>query len=89
MNDKISRLEALKKKQAQLQARIQKLEAMDKVKKRKEDTRRKILIGSYFIDKAMQDGTMDELYQGMQQYIKRDNDKVLFKSVFEEECTDA
>ena len=40
------RLENLKKKKEQLSARIQQIEAREKSKQRKQDTRRKILLGS-------------------------------------------
>lgn len=78
MKHKSSRLENLKKKEAQLKAKIQKLESLEKSRERKQDTRRKILIGSYFIHQAKQEGRLDELYQQLHQYIKRDNDKELF-----------
>ncbi|HAU2041529.1 TPA: mobilization protein, partial [Legionella pneumophila] len=58
MSEKQSRLDALKKKQEQLRAQIQKLESLEKSRERKRDTRRKILVGSYFIDKANQEGTL-------------------------------
>ncbi|WP_242604496.1 mobilization protein [Legionella gresilensis] len=78
MSDKHSRLEILKKKQEQLRVQIQKLESLEKSRERKRDTRRKILIGSYFIDKAIQEGTLFDLYQQMDNYIKRNTDRELF-----------
>ncbi|WP_419421451.1 mobilization protein (plasmid) [Legionella sp. D16C41] len=78
MSDKHSRLEILKKKQEQLRVQIQKLESLEKSRERKRDTRRKILIGSYFIDKASQEGTLFDLYQQMDKYIKRNTDRELF-----------
>ena len=50
MNEKCSKIETLKQKKEQLNARIQKLEALQKSRERKRDTRRKILIGAYFMD---------------------------------------
>jgi hypothetical protein len=79
MGDKQSRLELLKKKQEQLKAQIQKMESLEKVRERKRDTRRKILIGSYFIDKANQEENLFDLYQKMDSYIKRDADRELFQ----------
>ncbi|MCW8445688.1 mobilization protein [Fluoribacter gormanii] len=78
MSEKQSRLDALKKKQEQIRAQIQKLESLEKARERKRDTRRKILIGSYFIDKANQEGTLFDLYQQMNHYIKRNADRELF-----------
>ena len=45
---------------------------------RKIDTRKKILIGSYFIEQAMMDGTFEELKQKMSDFLTRDNDRALF-----------
>ena len=79
MSDKQSRLDALKKKKEQLNAQIQKLENLEKSRDRKRDTRRKILIGSYFIDKANQEGALFDLYKQMDKYIKRNADRELFQ----------
>ncbi|HAU2056269.1 TPA: mobilization protein, partial [Legionella pneumophila] len=49
-----------------------------KSRERKRDTRRKILVGSYFIDKANQEGTLFDLYQKIDKYIKRNADRELF-----------
>lgn len=78
MSEKQSRLNALKKKQEQLRAQIQKLESLEKSRARKRDTRRKILVGSYFIDKANQERTLSSLYQQIDKYIKRNADRELF-----------
>jgi hypothetical protein len=79
MNEKQSRLDALKKKQEQLRAQIQKLESLEKSRDRKRDTRRKILLGSYFLDKAGEEGTLDSLFQQMENYLKRNTDRELFQ----------
>ena len=79
MNEKQSRLDALKKKQEQLRAQIQKLESLEKSRERKRDTRRKILVGSYFIDKANQEGNLPTLFQQLEQYLKRNTDRELFQ----------
>jgi len=47
MSEKQSQLDVLKKKKEQLSVRIQKPEALQKYRKRKCDTQRKILIGAY------------------------------------------
>ena len=79
INAKQSRLDTLKKKQEQLRAQIQKLESLDKSRERKRDTRRKILLGSYFLEKANEDGSLDSLYQQMEHYLKRNTDGELFQ----------
>ena len=79
MDKKISKIDALKIKRERLQAQIQKLEASEKSRERKQDTRRKILVGSYFIDKAKEEGGVESLYQLMGDYLKRESDKQLFQ----------
>ena len=79
MDKKISKIDTLKIKRERLQAQIQKLEASEKSRERKQDTRRKILVGSYFIDKAKEEGGIESLYQLMGNYLKRESDKQLFQ----------
>ena len=79
MDKKISKIDALKIKRERLQAQIQKLEASEKSRERKQDTRRKILVGSYFIDKAKEEGGVESLYKLMGNYLKRESDKQLFQ----------
>jgi len=53
--------------------------SLEKIQERKQDARRKILIGSYCIHKANREGTLVDLYQEMDNYIKRNADRALFK----------
>lgn len=46
---------------------------------RKEDIRRKILIGSYYLEKATLDNQLDKLNKLMDNYLTRDSDRKLFK----------
>ena len=79
MSEKQSQLDSLKKKKEQLSAKIQKLEALQKSRERKRDTRRKILIGAYFMDKATEEGSLDSLFQQLDGYLKRNSDRELFQ----------
>ena len=72
-------LDLLLEKKKQLEARILKLEASKKAKERKEDTRRKIMIGAYYLDQAKKNNSIPELYNMMRKYITRDFDKKLFQ----------
>lgn len=73
-----TRLNQLKQKQQQLAARIQQLEASEKARERKADTRRKILIGAYYLDKARKENTLAELNQLMNEFLTRNADRILF-----------
>ena len=66
------------KQQEQIKARIQKLKAAESSKRKKEDTRRKILVGAYLLDKSVKDETLVELYEKMRIYLTRPADKKLF-----------
>ena len=78
MDKKSKRLEGLKKKQEQLKAQIQTMEATEKSRERKRETRRKILIGAYYIDKAKEKDSFDNIVKLMDGYLNRDSDRVLF-----------
>lgn len=79
MLDKNNKLTKLKERQAQLQAQIQRLEAAEKSREKKRDTRRKILVGSYYLDKLKNDKhAMKELIQSLDTFLTRDNDRLLF-----------
>ena len=75
---KLSKLEKLKLQQDKLKSRIQKIESLEKHKDRKQDTRRKILIGSYFLDQANIHNTFDDLKNKMEKFLTRNSDRALF-----------
>ena len=72
------RLEKLKEKQKVITTRIQSIESRQKTSERKKDVRRKILIGSYYLDKAIKDNNMGELKTIMNKFLMRNNDRILF-----------
>lgn len=73
-----SQLEKLKAQQAKLAARIQAVEARAKVSERKQETRRKILVGSYYLDDAIKHNRLDEIKKIMATYLTRESDRKLF-----------
>jgi len=73
-----TKLDALKKKQTQLQAKIQKMEAAETTRERKRETRRKILVGAYYLEQARAQGEFDQVVLKMANYLKRPTDRVLF-----------
>ncbi len=74
--DRIKELESKKK---QLEARIQKLKAAESAKKRKEDTRRKILLGS-MVMKLIETGywQKEEIYEQLDKFLDKQLDRKLF-----------
>ena len=76
---KAKKLDTLKKKQDQLKAQIQALQAVDKTRERKRETRRKILVGAYYLDKARQEDAFNQLVSIMDNYLKRESDRRLFE----------
>jgi hypothetical protein len=71
-------IEKLKRQKQILAARIQKAESLQKQRDRKADTRRKILLGAYFLDKLRKDGTLESIKPEMNSFLTRDNDRALF-----------
>jgi len=80
MTDKkqLSSIEKLKAQQSKIKERIEQIEAREKVSNRKKETRQKILIGSYYLDKYRSDNKFNELVSLMDDYLKRKSDRVLF-----------
>ena len=76
---KISSLDKLKKQRGVINARIQKAEALEKSRERKKNTRQKILVGAYYLDKAKENNSMDEIYKLMNDYLTRESDRALFE----------
>ena len=68
----------LKEQRAKLEARIQAAEARAKNDERKKDTRRKILVGSYYLEQASKNETLEELKKAMDLFLTRDSDRKLF-----------
>ena len=74
-----SQLEKLKIKEAQLKARIQMLEAGEKTKERKKDMQRKILFGSFMLQRVKENDPIAlELQAKLSGYLTRDHDRALF-----------
>lgn len=71
-------LEKLRTQRQKLDVRIQKMEARGKVQSRKQDVRRKILIGAYYLGQAIKEGTVPELRETMNTFLTRESDKKLF-----------
>lgn len=73
-------IEKLKLQQAKITARIQQIEARSKVTERKQDMRRKILIGAYYLDQAKQNpDTLKSIKAGLASYLTRNTDRRLFE----------
>jgi len=72
-------LEKLKAQREALNAKIQAAEARTRVSERKKDTRRKILVGAYYLEQAQQNQRWAELQQIMAHYLTRDSDRRLFE----------
>jgi hypothetical protein len=47
-------------------------------KERKDNTRRKILIGSYYLEQANKNNSFDSVVKLMDSYLTRDSDRMLF-----------
>lgn len=72
------RLERLKMQRDKLNRRIQKVENLGKVKRRKEETRIKILVGAFYLEQARKEGKLEALREKMLGFLKRESDRLLF-----------
>lgn len=89
MNKTYTALQKLKAQQAHITARIQSTEAKLKVAERKKDTRRKILVGSCYLEEALRNNRMDEIKKHMDKFLTRDSDRALFDLPKKEKASQA
>lgn len=75
---KSKKLDDLEKKIKQLKAQKAAEEARLRSKFKKEDTRRKILVGAYFLEQAEKKGTMPDLIKQLNGFLTRKTDRALF-----------
>jgi len=73
-----SNLDSLKKKRDIIIARIRLAQNREKSKERKDNARRKILIGSYYLEKSNKNNSFDDIVKLMDSYLTRDSDRLLF-----------
>lgn len=71
-------LEKLIEQRNTLDKRIQKEQAREAERKRKEALQRKILVGSFYLAEAERLGTQDELKKKMDTFLTRASDRKLF-----------
>jgi hypothetical protein len=76
------KIEAQLEKLKQLKARKQAIEARERSKQkeqeRKDDTRRKILLGSYLIKKMQNEANKEKILAELNEYLTEDRDRRLF-----------
>ena len=71
-------LDALINKKKQLEARIQNLKTRDAKRLYKDETRRKILVGAYILDKHDKAGSVDKLLLELDKFLFKPHDRALF-----------
>ena len=65
-------------RQTQKIAKIEKNLAIQRLRERRLDTRRKILLGVYALEDARKEGREKELFEAVSNYLTREQDKLLF-----------
>lgn len=76
----MSDIEKLKAKKRQLEERIKRVEALEKTKKRKEDTRRKIIIGGAVMAEATENAKARKyLFEILEKRVIKPTDRVLLE----------
>ena len=76
--EKSKKLEDLEKRIEQLKAQKQAEESRLKAQAKKDDTRRKILIGAFFLEQAEREGKTAELFKKLDPFLTRKADRLLF-----------
>lgn len=74
----VKQIEALIKKRDVLNNRIKIVQNREAKQKQKDDTKRKILIGTYYLEQAIKNNNFDELVKQLDTSLKRDSDRKLF-----------
>jgi phage-related minor tail protein len=76
------KIEQQSEKLKQLKAQKQAFEARERIKKkeqeRKDDTRRKILLGSYLLKKMQNDENKEKILADLDKYLTENRDRILF-----------
>lgn len=73
------RIAALRKRRAEIDARLSQLEIREKAKERKRDTRRKVIAGAYALEHCEFDPAFKATLFGLlDQYVEREADRALF-----------
>lgn len=73
------RLTRLREKKAQIDAQLKQLEAREREQERRNDTRRKIIVGALALEHAEKDEAFGaELYRLIARYVDRPQDRALF-----------
>ena len=73
-----AQLEKLKQLKAQKQANEARERTKKKEQERKDDTRRKILLGSYLIKKMQNEANKEKILAELNEYLTEDRDRKLF-----------
>ena len=73
-----AQLEKLKQLKAQKQAIEARERSKQKEQERKDDTRRKILLGSYLIKKMQNEANKEKILAELNEYLTEDRDRRLF-----------
>ena len=75
---KLSKIEKLERQKQIIEAQLQKEKSRHKEQQRKDETRRKILLGALFLDKFRKEGTIESIKQELDNFLTRNNDRLLF-----------
>ena len=72
------KLKTLQQKKDKIDSKIKRIQKQQRAQQTELNNRRKILIGSYYLEQIKRSNSMPELLQTMQQFLANDEDKKLF-----------
>ena len=74
---KLSKIEKLERQKQIIEAQLQKEKSRHKEQQRKDETRRKILLGALFLEKFENEG-FNSIKHELDKFLTRNNDRLLF-----------
>jgi hypothetical protein len=74
----LNQIDHLKKKRDAITARIKLVKNREARQNRKDDIRRKILVGAYYLDQIKNDADFDQLVKQLDKFLVRDSERKLF-----------
>jgi hypothetical protein len=76
-----SKLKKLQDRKSAITAKMQKLEASTRTIARKQELQKKILVGTYYLEQAVNNGALSELKAILLKNLQRESDRKLFEDL--------
>ena len=75
------KLKILQQKKNEIDSKIKQIKRQQRAKRNELNNRRKMLIGSYYLEQALRSNSVAELRENMLSFLTKDEDKKLFDEI--------